>query len=162
MKLGKKAIALIGVPIGLGIAAGLVFMFVLNKPAEAPKLPDPSPGQHGVMIALEDKVVNLMTGGDFRYAKIGVTVEVRPEKADFYALKGEARVAAEKEILKDYEAAMPLLQDAVGTAVGSRTSSELATPEGRQKLKEDLHAAVAGVLGEEEVLAVYFTDLVMQ
>jgi flagellar basal body-associated protein FliL len=114
------------------------------------------------MVVLEDKVVNLLKGGDYRYAKVGVTIEVRPESADFYKLKGEARVVAEKELVKGYEAALPLMLDAVGQTVGSRTSTDLGTPEGRATLKEDVHKAMGGILGEEEVLAVYFTDLVMQ
>jgi flagellar basal body-associated protein FliL len=162
VKLGKKTIALLGVPLGLGVAAGLVYFFVLSKPAEPPKIPDPETGQHGVMVVLEDKVVNLLKGGDYRYAKVGVTIEVRPESADFYKLKGEARVVAEKELVKGYEAALPLMLDAVGQTVGSRTSTDLGTPEGRATLKEDVHKAMGGILGEEEVLAVYFTDLVMQ
>lgn len=162
MKLGKKSIALLGVPLGLGIAAGLVYFLVLSKPPEPVETPDPSPGQHGPMIGLEERVVNLMEGGAYRYVKVGVTVELRPEKADFYALKGEARKVAEEEIHKEYEAAVPLMLDAVGRVVGAHTSDELGTPEGRAGLKEEVHGAMAEILGEHEVLAVYFTDLVMQ
>jgi flagellar basal body-associated protein FliL len=114
------------------------------------------------MIALEDKVVNLMAGGDYRYAKVGVTVELRPEAAAFYALKGEARKVAEEEVRKDYEAALPLMLDAIGRVVGAKTSTQLGTPDGREGLKGELHAVMGEILGEHEVLAVYFTDLVMQ
>jgi flagellar protein FliL len=162
VKLGKKTIALLGVPLGLGVAAGLVYFFVLAKPSEPPKVVEPEPGQHGVMVVLEDKVVNLLKGGDFRSAKVGVTVEVRPESADFYKLKGEPRVVAEKELVKEYEAALPLMLDAVGRTVGARTSNDLGTPEGREALKEEVKKAMGEILGEEEILNVYFTDLVMQ
>lgn len=162
MKLGKKSIALLGVPLGLGVAAGLVYFFVLAGPSVPAEIPDPAAGQHGPMIALEERVVNLLKGGDYRYAKVGVTVELRPEKADFYALKGEARTVAEEEIHKEYEAALPLMLDAVGRVVGARTSTELGTPDGREALKAELHHAMGEILGEHEVLNVYFTDLVMQ
>lgn len=162
MKLGKKTIALLGVPLGLGVAAGLVYFFVLAGPSAPPEIPDPAEGQHGPMVVLEERVVNLLKGGDYRYAKIGVTIELRPEKADFYALKGEPRVVAEKELEKEYEAVMPLMHDAVGRTVGARTSTELGTPEGREGLKTEIHAAMAEIFGEHEVLNVYFTDLVMQ
>lgn len=162
MKLGKKTIALLGVPLGLGVAAGLVYFFVLAGPSVPPEIPDPAEGQHGPMIALEERVVNLLKGGDFRYVKIGVTVELRPEAASFYELKGEARVTAEKELEKEYEAAMPLMHDAVGTTVGAKSSTELGTPEGRDALKTEIYEAMAGIFGEKEVLHVYFTDLVMQ
>lgn len=162
MKLGKKSILLLGIPLGLGVAAGLVYFFVLAGPSTPPVTPDPAEGQHGVMVALDDKVVNLMTGGDFRYAKVGVTVELRPEKADFYKLVGEARVTAEKEIVKEYDAALPLMYDAVGRTIGAKTSSELGTPGGRQALKTELTTAMGEILGAQDVLNVYFTDLVMQ
>jgi flagellar FliL protein len=162
VKLGKKTIALLGVPLGLGVAAGLVYFFVLAGPSVPPEIPDPAEGQHGPMVALEERVVNLLTGGDYRYVKIGVTVELRPEAASFYELKGEARVAAEHELEKEYEAVMPLMHDAVGRTLGARTSNELGTPEGREALKTEIHAAMAEILGEHEVLNVYFTDLVMQ
>jgi flagellar FliL protein len=162
VKLGKKTIALLGVPLGLGAAAGLVYFFVLAGPSTPPEIPDPGTGQHGVMIALEERVVNLLEGGDYRYAKIGVTVELRPESADFYTLAGEARTAAEHEAELEYAPATPLMLDAVGRVVGARTSDQLGTPDGREGLKEDLHAAMAEIFGEHEVLHVYFTDLVMQ
>ena len=162
MKLGKKTIALLGVPLGLGVAAGLVYFFVLAGPSVPPEIPDPVEGQHGPMIALEERVVNLLKGGDYRYVKVGVTVELRPETAAFYELKGEARVAVEHEVELEYEAALPLMLDAVGRTVGAKTSTELGTPEGRAALKEEIHHAMAEILGEHEVLNVYFTDLVMQ
>jgi flagellar basal body-associated protein FliL len=162
VKLGKKAILGLGIPLGLGLAAGLVYVFVLSGPSAPPEIPDPAEGQHGVMIALEDKVVNLMKGGDFRYAKVGVTVELRPEQADFYALKGEARKVAEEEVHKEYEPAIPLMVDAVGRVVGAKTSTELGTPEGREALKAELTGEMGHIFGEREVLAIYFTDLVMQ
>jgi flagellar protein FliL len=114
------------------------------------------------MVAMDERVVNLLKGGDYRYAKIGVTVELRPEKADFYALTGEARATAEKEADATFESAMPLMIDAVGRTVGAKTSSDLGTPEGREALKGEIKAAMGGILGDREVLAVYFTDLVMQ
>jgi flagellar FliL protein len=162
VKLGKKTIALIGVPLGLGVAAGLVYFFVLAGPSKPPEIPNPEEGQHGVMVVLEDRVVNLLKGGDFRYAKIGLTVELRPEKADFYALKGEPRVVAEKEIVKEYEAVMPLMYDAVGRTVGAKTSEELGTTAGRDALKAEVVTAMGEIFGASEVLDVYFTDLVMQ
>lgn len=162
MKLGKKTIALLGLPLGLGVAAGLVYFFVLAGPSVPPEIPDPATGEHGVMIAMEERVVNLLKGGDYRYAKVGVTVELRPESAGFYQLKGEARVTAEKELAKEYEAVMPLMLDAVGRTVGAKSSTDLGTPDGRDALKTEVHRAMADILGEHEVLAVYFTDLVMQ
>jgi flagellar basal body-associated protein FliL len=161
----KKLFIILGLVAGIGIAAGLVVVFVLKPfgpPAEPVGVRDPAEGEHGVMLALEERVVNLAPGGKYSYAKIGITVEIRPEKEDFYAAKGEPRKLLEDEAIKGFGPAMPLLLDAVGRAVSSKTSDELATPEGRTALKETVRAEVVHILGEAEVLDIYFTDLVMQ
>jgi flagellar FliL protein len=162
MKAGKKILLLGGVVVGLGVAAGLAYVFVLSGPSVPPEIPDPAEGQYGVMLALEERVVNLVDGGDYRYVKVGVTIEIRPDTAAFYTAKGEARKVLEEEALKEYEVAVPLFLDAVGRVVGAKSSDDLATPQGRESLKTELHEAVARVIGEREVLDVYFTDLVMQ
>ena len=164
MKLGKKTILIAGLPVGLA-AAGAIAFLTLSKPSgPPPETPDPAEGQHGIMLALEDKVVNLLPGtaSSYHYAKVGVTVEIRPEKADFYALKAEARKTAEEAIVKDYESDVPLLLDALGRVVSAKTSEQIGTPEARQELKTELMDAFGHVLGEKDVLDVYFTELVMQ
>jgi flagellar FliL protein len=164
MKLGKKTILIAGLPVGLA-AAGAIAFLTLSKPAgPPPETPDPGEGQHGIMLALEDKVVNLLPGtaSSYHYAKVGVTVEIRPEKADFYALAGEARKTAEEGLVKDYESDVPLLLDALGRVVSSKSSEQISTPESRQELKGELLDAFSHVLGEKDVLDVYFTELVMQ
>jgi flagellar FliL protein len=162
MKAGKKVLLLGGVVAGIGVAAGLVYVFVLSGPSAPPEIPDPAEGQHGIMIPLDQKVVNLVKGGEFRYAKVGLTIEVRPAAASFYDLKGEPRVVAEKELVKEFEGAIPLLLDALGRVVGSKTSDDLGTPEGREALRTELLTEIKHILGEKEVLDIYFTDLVMQ
>jgi flagellar basal body-associated protein FliL len=159
---GKRAIALVGVPVGLAVAAGLAVTQLAAGGGAPPPVPDPGPGRHGAMLALESRVVNLPTGGPFRYAKVAVTVELRPESAAFYDLTGEARAAAEKEVVAAAQPLLPLLYDAVGSVVAGSSGAALTTHEGRAALKAELLAAAREILGEEEVLAVYVTDLVMQ
>ena len=158
---GRKAL-LLGIPLGLAVAGGMAFMQLSGSSAPPPKVPDPVAGQHGVMLALEDRVVNLRTGGPYRYAKVAITVELRPETADFYALDAKSRAAAEAEVVAADSAAVPLLIDSVGSIVASADPAGLTTPEGRATLKSDLLGAVRAVLGENEVLDLYFTDFVMQ
>jgi flagellar basal body-associated protein FliL len=107
-------------------------------------------------------VVNLRSGGAYHYAKVALTVELRPAGADFYTLAAKARATAEKDAIADEAAALPLLTDAVGTVVSGADPATLTTPEGRATLKRGLLDAFRTVLGEREVLEVYFTDFVMQ
>jgi len=116
------------------------------------------------MLALEDKVVNLsiVTPGGYKYAKIGVTIEMRPSAASFYKLHGTERTKQETTELASYTDAVPLLIDAVGTTVSSHDSATLTTVDGRAKLKAELLVAARNILGETEVIDVFFTDFVMQ
>jgi flagellar basal body-associated protein FliL len=163
LPVGRKAILLIGLP--LGLAAGGAFMYMqmsASGPTAPPKIPDPSPGQHGIMLKLEERVVNLQAGGSYHYAKIGVTIELRPADASFYALAGEAKVKGEEAALVEYEGDVPVLLDILGSVVGGKSSDDLSKPDGRTKLKEELLTALRDDLGSEKVLDLYFTDLVMQ
>ena len=157
----RKSMLLLGLPLGLAGAAALA-VFQLSSAAPASEVPDPVAGQHGPMVALEERVVNLRPGGSYRYAKIGITVELRPSSAEFYGLTGEARAEAEKEALATHESAVPLLLDALGSVVSGKSSNELNAQNGRVELKKELLTAMRRAVGEHEVLDIYFTDLVMQ
>lgn len=161
---GRKSILMIGLPIGFALAGAIGFMAMSGGSSSAPppETPDPSPGQLGPMLVLEEKVINLQTGGSYRYVKMGVTIEMRPEAKDFYALTGEGRTTAETEALKGATVQVPLLLDRLGQAVAAKTSDDLATPEGRAALKTELLTSFRDVLGEKVVLDVFFTDFVMQ
>jgi flagellar basal body-associated protein FliL len=159
---GGRRVILIGLVVGLATSGGLAYVWLSSAGGPPPPVPDPAEGQHGPMIALDERVVNLQPGGPFRYAKIGVTVELRPADPTFYTLTGEARAAADELAIKEYVGVVPLLLDTLGTVVSARTSTDLVTVDGRGALKRDLIEAIRSVVGEREVLDVYFTDLVMQ
>jgi hypothetical protein len=116
------------------------------------------------MLALDDKVINLSqtTPGGYKYAKIGVTIELRPTASSFYGLHGTERTKQETTELAAYTDAVPLLIDAVGTTVASHDSSTLTTAAGRSALKAELLASARKILGDTDVIDVFFTDLVMQ
>ncbi len=132
--------------------------------APPPAVADPGQGQFGPMLALDDKVINLSTTspGAYKYAKIGVTIEMRPSSASFYDLHGADRTKEQTTELASYSDALPLLVDAVGTVVSAHDSTALVTADGRAKLKAELLDAFRKILGDTEVIDVYFTDFVMQ
>jgi flagellar basal body-associated protein FliL len=161
---GRRAILVLGLPLGLAAAGGFLFMQMSAPPKVTPKVPDPVVGQVGPIMALDSRVINLTpsNSGGYKYAKIGVSVELRPKAASFYDLHGEARTKQEKTELEERLTDMPLLLDALGSTVSAHDSASLTTPDGRAKLKTELLEAFRKILGEEEVLDIYFTDFVMQ
>jgi flagellar basal body-associated protein FliL len=161
---GRRAILALGVPLGLAAAGAFVFTTVSAAPKAPAAIPDPSPGQLGPMLVLDDKVINLSTlvPGGYKYAKIGVTIELRPSAASFYDLHGADRTKQETTELAKYNDQIPLLIDAVGMTVSSHDSATLTTIDGRAKLKDELLAAAKKVLGDDVAVAVFFTNFVMQ
>lgn len=160
---GRRSILVLGVPLGLAAAGALVFM-QMSASTTPTAVPNPGQGQFGPMLALEDKVINLsqtMPGG-YKYAKVGVTIEVRPSSAGFYDMHGTERTKEETTELATYTDAIPLLVDAVGTAVSAHDSATLTTSDGRAKLKTELLAASKKILGADNVIDIFFTDFVMQ
>lgn len=161
---GRRAILALGLPLGLAAAGAFVFTQVLAPPKVTPKVPDPAAGQAGLMLALDNRVIN-MTGtvaGGYKYAKLGVTIELRPAAASFYDLHGTERTKEEKTELEKRAEDTPRLLDALGSVVVAHDSTSLTSAAGRAALKEELLTAFRKILGEDDVLNLYFTDFVMQ
>jgi flagellar FliL protein len=161
---GRRAILVLGVPLGLAAAGAFVFVQMSSASAPVP-VRDPEPGEHGPMLALESRVINLSSStqaGAFKYAKVAVTVELRPTDASFYSLTSEDRAKQEKKETDEVVQDVPLLLDALGRVVSAHDSTSLTTPEGRAALKTELLAEMRKVMGEKKVIDIYFTDFVMQ
>jgi flagellar basal body-associated protein FliL len=161
---GRRAILVLGVPLGLAAAGAFVFVQMSSASVPVP-VRDPGPEEHGPMLALESRVVNLSgssQAGAFKYAKVAVTVELRPASDSFYALSGTERAKEEKTATDELAQDVPLLLDALGRVVSAHDSASLTTPDGRAALKAELLAEMRKVMGEEKVISVYFTDFVMQ
>jgi flagellar basal body-associated protein FliL len=161
---GKRAILVLGMPLGLAAAGAFVFMQMSAASAPPPAVPDPGTGQLGPILALEDRVINLTTqdAGSYKYAKIGVSIEIRPSTESFYELHGAERTKAETTELEAYQDEVPKLLDALGAVVSAHDSTTLTTPEGRAALKTELLDAFRKILGSDAVIDVFFTNFVMQ
>jgi flagellar basal body-associated protein FliL len=161
---GRKLLFVLPIPVALAGAGVFMFMQMSAAPSAPPAIPDPVAGQLGPMLALESRVVNLSPGQavSYKYAKVAVTIELRPAAASFYEMHGTERTKEEKVELANYDEAIPLLFDALGSVVSSHTPDSLVTPEGRAALKAELLEAIRKVLGETEVIDIFLTDFVMQ
>jgi flagellar basal body-associated protein FliL len=161
---GRRAILALGLPLGLAAAGGFIYMQMSAAPSAPVKVPGPGVGQSGLMLVLEDRVINLttVTAGGYKYAKLGVTIELRPEAAGFYDVHGKARTEEEATALEKYSDAQPRLLDALGSVVAAHDSATLNSATGRTKLKAELLESFRKILGEEEVLNIYFTNFLMQ
>ena len=60
------------------------------------------------------------------------------------------------------ETDVPKIRDGIIKILSSKTSSDILTVEGKEKLREELLKAVNGAMGSEEVVNLYFTEFIVQ
>lgn len=66
------------------------------------------------------------------------------------------------EALRDDPVTLAATRDAIISILGTRTSDELLSAEGKEKLKRDIREAVGKVLPRGKIIEVYIMDFVVQ
>lgn len=131
------------------------------------------PGQ-GQMVDTGTKVVNLADPGGRRFLKATITIEVPP--LDFFfpveAVEATATPAAEgaaaaedprtAEFTTLIDNKMPIINDILNTLLTSKTFDQIYTVEGKEALREEIKKEINARLPELGVIAVYFTEFVVQ
>jgi flagellar basal body-associated protein FliL len=100
-------------------------------------------------VALGDFVVNLADKAQVRYLKTTVVLEVEGAKTSG-GEHGESSAPNAR------------IRDAVIQGLSSKTFAQLSGPDGKDKLKKDLIAAVNERLEEGRAVGVYFSEFAMQ
>jgi len=121
-------------------------------------------------LQIKDRVINLTAKSGYQYAKMTLNVLFSDPKGEYGKAKGEALKKLQDTFVSDNPAALAAFNDVVTTDVSQKSPQELATPEGkealRQQLVKDFNARLAppAKAGEPEskVLYVEFVDFVMQ
>lgn len=142
---------------------------------EGPKIVKIYEAGQGQMVDTGTKVVNLADPGGRRFLKATITIEVPP--LDFFfeaeATTTEAAPAAEGEAaaVEDPRIAefdtlvtnkMPIINDILNTLLTSKTFDQIYTVEGKEALREEIKKEINARLPELGVIAVYFTEFVVQ
>ena len=128
----------------------------------------------GQMVDTGTKVVNLADPGGRRFLKATITIEVPP--LDFFfeaevtttevpAAEGEA-AAVEDPRIAEFDTLiankMPIINDILNTLLTSKTFDQIYTVEGKEALREEIKKEINARLPELGVIAVYFTEFVVQ
>ena len=135
------------------------------------KIYEPGEGQ---MVDTGTKVVNLADPGGRRFLKATITIEVPP--LDYFfeveatateatAAEGEAVVTEDPRIAEFttlIENKMPIINDILNTLLTSKTFDQIYTVEGKEALREEIKKEINARLPELGVIAVYFTEFVVQ
>lgn len=132
--------------------------------------------KHGVVVDLGDFVLNLADENQRRYLKTNIALEItqpEPDPAAEVKKEGghgghgghgeEAAAPTQSALEKKLAEYKPAIRDAVITNLSSKTAVELSTAAGKELAKEQIMAAVNGILaGQNEVLRVSFGQFIIQ
>ncbi len=145
----KMLFILIGV-VGLLVVGGGGFFaytkFFASPPvAEEAPLPEEVPEAVGEMFAMKPFVVNLADPKAKRYLKIQMSLEVESVEA-----------------LEKITKLEPRLQDIVIMMLTSLSFEEVMTPEGKLRIRDELHERFSQVTRPYKVINIYFTEFVVQ
>ncbi|WP_297452792.1 flagellar basal body-associated FliL family protein [Persephonella sp.] len=99
----------------------------------------------GIMFEVGTFVVNLADKDADRYLKVTIILELENE-----------------QVKQEVEKRLPQIKDSITTLLFTKTSRELRTAEGVEKLKEEILRRVNAILPLGGVKNVYFTDFVIQ
>lgn len=143
---GKKKIIMI---VGGLVALGAVYNFVL-KPSPPPDEmamvePEEIEPVEGEIVELDEMILNIGGEEDTVFLRVGL-----------------ALVLEEMIVAKDFEAETAIAKDVAIHYLSSIERDQLRTEAGRQKVKDDLSMLVREAYGDEKVVRVLFTALVMQ
>ena len=95
------------------------------------------------ILPLETFIVNLQVKGSF----LKTTIQLE-------FVTPELPTTVENEV--------PKVRDSVIRVLSSKSSAEILTPDGKEKLRQELRDAINQALGSDDVAKVYFTEFIIQ
>ena len=164
MKLPIKVFVpiLAGAVLGAGGLYGVSTMGLLPTGAPKEAAPETAHAQArvGVMFPMRERVVNLADTGILRYLKASIVLEVFDPENPEGKPKGEDK--KKEELPKDLKQKAAPMEDRLTAILSAKTSADIISVAGKQRLKEEIRDGLNDVLHEERILAVYFTDFIVQ
>jgi flagellar FliL protein len=175
MKLLKSKVVLmvLGLALGIGAALGVTLAFgeslgITAKPGQT-QIKYVEKPRFGIMMPLPERIVNLSDPGVMRYLKATIVLEMADSSlkdmpsAEEYKKKQDA-------LRNTMTSSMPMIADELTSILTAKTSAELMSADGKQKLRDDiklrinkaLERAVPDPKDRQEVLTVYFSDFIIQ
>lgn len=118
-------------------------------------------GKLGPHITLPDRVYTLVGPPETpRYAKLQIVLEFETSDPTWFEISGEALA----ERLQEFGEELPLalIEDAVTTAVSTKSVEEISSTAGKDSLREDIRSALAELIPEHQVRRVLFVSFITQ
>ena len=133
--------------------------------------------EDGILLELEDTILNLSDSPARKYLKVGVAMEISKTTEEIEAIHaaahakpsgghghgGGAPVDPNVEIIAAIERYKPIIKDAIISVLSSKTSDELLSPTGKEIAKEEIAESVNAIFeGKRNVMRVSFGQFVIQ
>lgn len=119
------------------------------------------PGQ-GLMVDTGTKIVNLVEPTGRKYLRAGVVLEFVPTDPKYFSMTAEEKTAYKTTFDTDMATKLPVINDIIITLLSSQTFDSVYTAQGKEDLRKKLMDDINKQLPENKVLAVYFTEFVVQ
>jgi len=119
------------------------------------------PGE-GIMLNMSTKIINLVDPGGRRYIRLTVVAEFAPDNPEFETLPEEEKIAYETAFEEKLNSRLPIMDDTVITLLSTKTYEDLYTSEGKEKLRLEIMEILSEKLVDLHLLAIYFTEFVVQ
>ena len=118
-------------------------------------------GKLGPHSTLQDRVYTLSGPPETpRYAKLQIVLEFETDDPTWFEISGEA-LEARLEAFSD-ELPLALIEDAVTTAVSTKSVEDISSTAGKDSLRDDIRSALAELIPEHQVRRVLFVSFITQ
>jgi flagellar FliL protein len=148
-------------------AAPFVLNITINQSGDGGK--SAAPAEKHLTVSLGERIVNLADPGGYRYLKTEIVVEVAIDQKTYERLTaaggggGHGGGGGSTDPLRaELEHSWPKIQDTLTMVLTSKTVDELATPEGKEHLKDELREKLQPAFGDYKITEVYLTQFVIQ
>lgn len=130
------------------ISAGATFFVIMSKTTPATKKVIVEKPELGPIQSVGEFIVNLADPTESHYLRCNVVLEM-----DF---------GSSVKLAEELDKRMPQVKDIIISTMGSKTSIQLADPENREALKQELKDKINAVLNRGQLARVYFTSFAIQ
>src|SRR5271166_74564 len=137
--MSKKLIIIVAAVLLIGGGAGGYYFFLMPKKHTIAKKVAPPPPPKLAYVDVKEMTLRLADAGSEHYIKLAPVLGVPSTKSD------------------EVQEKLPVVRDRIVTVVTARSSTDLATPAGKDKLKADLIDVLHRDF-HEDVVDIYFSD----
>ena len=139
---------------------------IVPAAAVDPATPTPAPHEYkpgeGIMVDMSTKIINLVDPTGRRYIRVTIVLEFAPDDPTYDTMADEAKTTYVKAFQDKVTARMPVMDDTVITLLSTKTYDDLYTAEGKEKTRTELMELLSQKLPDLHLLAIYFTEFVVQ